>query len=152
METTVVPIIQSMLAPAVMISACGLLILGTNNKYTSVINRIRILSQEKRVLGTASGSDDAERLTNVDRQLAEFRRRVVLVRNSVLSYSIAVGFFTVSSLMIGLLSIVPGSPGRYVAISAFLAGMLLVLSGVAFAAREIWEGYRIVRIEIDGAN
>lgn len=152
METTVVPIIQSMLAPAVMISACGLLILGTNNKYSSVINRIRILGQEKRALGTASGADETERLANVDRQLAEFRRRVVLVRNSVLSYSIAVGFFTMSSLMIGLLSVIPGSPARYVAIFSFLSGMLLVLSGVAFAAREIWEGYRIVRIEIDGAK
>ncbi|NTW14595.1 MAG: DUF2721 domain-containing protein [Candidatus Moranbacteria bacterium] len=141
-----------MLAPAVMISACGLLILGTNNKYTSVINRIRILSQERRSLGVASDSDGMERLASIDRQLDEFRRRVVLVRNSVLSYSVAVGLFTTSSLVIGLLSVFSGSSVRYVAIAAFLSGMLLVLSGVSFAARETWEGYRIVRIEIDGAK
>ena len=43
-------IIQLMLAPAVMISACGLLLLGITNKHTSITNRIRLLNEEKRRL------------------------------------------------------------------------------------------------------
>ncbi|MBK8662785.1 MAG: DUF2721 domain-containing protein [Ignavibacteriales bacterium] len=40
-------LIQAMLAPGIMISACGLLILGMNNKYSLVVNRIRTLNEEK---------------------------------------------------------------------------------------------------------
>jgi len=40
--------IQLMLAPAVMISACGLLLLGINNKHSSITNRIRLLNEERR--------------------------------------------------------------------------------------------------------
>jgi len=40
--------IQLMLAPAVMISACGLLLLGISNKYSSITNRLRILNEERR--------------------------------------------------------------------------------------------------------
>ena len=45
---SVIQAIQLILAPGVMISACGLLLLGINNKFTSVLNRIRILTEEKR--------------------------------------------------------------------------------------------------------
>ncbi|MBK7267803.1 MAG: DUF2721 domain-containing protein [Ignavibacteriales bacterium] len=43
----VASLIQAMLAPGIMISACGLLILGMNNKYSLVVNRIRTLNEEK---------------------------------------------------------------------------------------------------------
>ncbi len=41
-------LIQIMLAPGLMISACGLLLLGMNNKYSLVVNRIRLLNEERR--------------------------------------------------------------------------------------------------------
>jgi len=46
----IVEVIQLMLAPGLMISACGLLLLGINNKYSIVINRIKVLNKEKRKL------------------------------------------------------------------------------------------------------
>ena len=47
---SIVQIIQAMLAPGLMISACGLLVLGMNNKYSIVVNRIRLLNEERRKL------------------------------------------------------------------------------------------------------
>ncbi|HEX9739900.1 MAG TPA: DUF2721 domain-containing protein [Ignavibacteriaceae bacterium] len=44
---SITEVIQLMLAPGIMISACGLLLLGMNNKYSLVVNRIRILNEEK---------------------------------------------------------------------------------------------------------
>ena len=43
---SVIQIIQLILAPAVMINACGLLLLATSSKYSSVLNRIRLLNDE----------------------------------------------------------------------------------------------------------
>ena len=48
MESPIVQLIQGMLAPGLMISGCGLLLLGMNNKYSLVVNRIRLLNEEKR--------------------------------------------------------------------------------------------------------
>ncbi len=48
MDIPIVQLIQGMLAPGLMISACGLLLLGMNNKYSLVVNRIRLLNEEKR--------------------------------------------------------------------------------------------------------
>ena len=47
--------IQLILAPGVMINACGLLLLGIGNKFSSVLNRIRILNDEKRRLHMRAG-------------------------------------------------------------------------------------------------
>ena len=46
--SSIVQIIQLMLAPGLMISACGLLLLGMNNKYSLIVNRIRLLNEERR--------------------------------------------------------------------------------------------------------
>ncbi|MBK6682755.1 MAG: DUF2721 domain-containing protein [Ignavibacteriales bacterium] len=43
----VASLIQAMLAPGIMISACGLLILGMNNKYSLVVNRIRTPNEKR---------------------------------------------------------------------------------------------------------
>ena len=40
--------IQAILAPAIMVSACGLLLLGLLNRYTVIMTRIRTLSEERR--------------------------------------------------------------------------------------------------------
>ena len=99
-------LIQLMLSPAVMISACGLLLLGANNKYSSVVNRIRLINDEKRrlVMKTSEREFTPEenlRLESTARQLKHLRVRAKLVRNSVLSYTTAAALFVLSSLLIG---------------------------------------------------
>ena len=47
---TVIQAIQLMLAPAVMINGCGLLLLSISNKFSSVVNRVRLLNEERRKL------------------------------------------------------------------------------------------------------
>jgi len=52
---SIIQVIQLILAPAVMINACGLLLLATSNKYSSVLNTIRRLNEEKRRLFRKAG-------------------------------------------------------------------------------------------------
>ncbi|MGE5399062.1 MAG: DUF2721 domain-containing protein, partial [Ignavibacteriales bacterium] len=106
-NVTVTQIIQLMLAPAVMINACGLLILGINNKYSLVVNRIRLLNEEKRHLTLKAGGRDFTyeeniRLESIAHQLRELVFRVKLVRNAVLSYTAAVALFVMTSLLIAI--------------------------------------------------
>jgi hypothetical protein len=144
---TAADIIQTMLAPGLMISACGLLILGMNNKYSLVFNRIRLLDEEKRKISRIE-AEDPEHRQNVCAQLAELRVRARRERNAILCYSTSVAAFVVTSLLIGL-SDVQGLPAlSFFTILSFLAGMVLVLAGVIFAAQEALMGYDIICLDM----
>ncbi len=146
-------IIQSMLSPAVMISACGLLLLGANNKYSSVVNRIRLINDEKRRLVMKTGEreftpEENLRLESTARQLRGLRSRAKLVRNSVLSYTIAAALFVLCSLLIGAALFQGLIELHYLSTAVFLAGMLMVFAGVVFGVLESKKGYDIVSLEI----
>jgi hypothetical protein len=150
METPIVQLIQGMLAPGLMISACGLLLLGMNNKYSLVVNRIRLLNEEKRKIFHLESTDESEssRLSNIELQISHLIERISLVRNAVFAYSMAVALFIVSSVLIGVTINTRTPAFDWLIVAFFYAGMFAVFVGIIFAAIEVWKGYRIVKIEI----
>lgn len=150
MPNSVSGLIQIMLAPGLMISACGLLLLGMNNKYSLVVNRIRLLNEERRRLRYEEEEkiNRKKRHKSIDLQIRKLNYRIILVRNAVFSYSLAVAFFIIASLMIGLNQMDTLTGMNWAVLIFFLSGMLSVLVGIIFAAIEVWKGYKIVEIEI----
>lgn len=153
MESLIVSVIQAMLAPGIMISACGLLLLGMNNKYSIVIGRIRSLNDEKRRLITPPNQgnlNEAEenRLNNINIQIDLFASRIVLIQKAVTSYYVAITFFILSSLIIGLNFLIVKQFIQVLALISFLTGMLSVVVGVFYAAKEIKMGLDIANAEI----
>lgn len=150
---SIVEVIQLMLAPGLMISACGLLLLGMNNKYSLVVNRIRILNEEKRRFVNKAAEKDFSyeeniRLESISRQLSALTFRVRLVRNAVFSYTIAVALFVITSLLIGTQYLFELQGISFLITIFFLLGMLSVLIGVIYAANETIKGYRIIHLEV----
>ena len=148
---TISEIIQGMLAPGIMISACGLLLLGMNNKYSMVVNRIRSLDEEKRKLHSIeSGLNDHQkkRLNSIIQQTYKLAFRVKLVRNAVISYSIAVALFIMTCLSIGIQYTIDSVNFTGAVIVFFLLGMASVFTGILFACHEVMKGYEIIKIEI----
>jgi hypothetical protein len=146
-------IIQLMLAPAIMISACGLLLLGINNKYSMVVNRIRLLNEEKRELLLKFGTEPTTtevnvRIESTSIQINELVYRAKLVRNSVLSYTTAVALFVGTSLILGVSSVMSMGKLNYLILASFLCGMAFVLIGVVYAGMETKKGYDIVLYEV----
>lgn len=126
-----------MLAPAVMISACGLLLLGINNRYSLVVNRIRLLNEEKRRLFVKVGDKPLSttenlRLESIARQIELLVYRVRLIRNSALSYVAAVALFVLTSLLLGFGYLLSIDYLNFPIVIAFLLGMILVLTGALF--------------------
>jgi len=152
--SSIVQIIQLMLAPGLMISACGLLLLGMNNKYSLIVNRIRLLNEERR--RSLRKLEDKEfalhenvRFESISKQLNKLTFRVKLVRNAVLSYTIAVALFVLTSLLIGFGYLFDITRLNSFITILFLFGMLSVLFGVIFAAYETYKGFEIVKFEVD---
>jgi len=150
----VVEVIQLMLAPGIMISACALLILGMNNKYSTVVNRIRLLNEERRRMivknsGKEFSYDENIRFESISQQLHRLAYRINLVRNAVVSYTVAVALFVLTSILIGINSrMAPLMQFDGAIIIVFLCGMVSVLIGITAAAIEAIKGYEIIQLEI----
>lgn len=152
-NSSIVQIIQLMLAPGLMISACGLLLLGMNNKYSLVVNRVRLLNEERRRFliknsGKDFGYEENIRLESISKQITALLKRVRLVRNAVLAYTIAVAFFVLTSLSIGLQFASEKIELTELIITLFLLGMISVLSGIIYAGYETKKGYDIIHLEV----
>ncbi|MGD0036569.1 MAG: DUF2721 domain-containing protein [Bacteroidota bacterium] len=151
---SVIQAIQLILAPGVMISACGLLLLGINNKFTAVLNRIRILTEEKRkIIFNAAERDfhpaENHRIESITRQVAGLLNRARLIRDSVSCYLGAVGLFVVTSLLIGADYFMPMLLLGYLILTMFLCGMVVVFIGVIFGVVDTMKGYNIVKFEVE---
>jgi hypothetical protein len=146
--------IQLMLAPAVMISACGLLLLGISNKYSSINNRIRLLSEERRRIhnkikdGGELDYMETTRHQSIARQLTDTLDRSKLVRNSISFYVTGLFLFILTSLVIGLDSILVTKVTDYIAVFVFILGMISVGIGLVFSLKETLKGYKIIELEV----
>jgi hypothetical protein len=146
--------IQAILAPAIMVSACGLLLLGLLNRYTVIMSRIRALNEERRRL-VRSTTPPAEaqpveitRLASVIRQLDHLVDRVRLLRNAVMCQVVAVGCFVLSSLLIGLRVAGPEWLKLVHPLPVFVTGMAVLFAGVVFEGTDVLRAYRTIRLEV----
>ncbi len=150
----IVKMIQFMLAPAVMISACGLLLLGVNNRYSSIANRIRLLNDERRrlVLKFKDGKEldyiESNRLASIKKQLDQLFCRLGYVKNCIVFYSTGIFLFIITSFLIGLDFIFDFRSGIVLMMISFIAGMIAVGIGILFALKEITRGHKIIELEI----
>jgi len=146
--------IQAILAPAIMVSASGLLLLGLLNRYTVIMSRIRALNEERRRL-VRSTTPPAEalpveitRLASVIRQLDDLVDRVRFMRNAVMCQVVAVGCFVLSSLLIGLRVAGPEWLKLVHPLPVFVTGMAVLFAGVVFEGTDVLRAYRTIRFEV----
>jgi len=151
---TAIQAIQAILAPALGISAVGLLLLALMNRYSTIVNRIRLLNDEKRRYvrhlsekGDLSYTDNS-RYMSIRKQTEDLLVRSGLVRNAVLSMQTAVAMFVLSSIAIGLNLFVSSDVFRILPLIVFMVGMVGILVGVAFAGIEVYRSFKIILLEV----
>jgi hypothetical protein len=127
-----------------MISACGLLLLGMNNKYSMVVSRIRTLNNEFRQLDKNS----TERRDSILTQLPLLIKRMKLVRNAVWLYTLGIAMFIFSIIFLGIYLLYGKTNFTTISsLTLFVIALLSVLLGVFYAAKEVRLAYKILRIE-----
>ena len=151
---TGVEAIQAILAPALGISATALLLLSLQNRYSLIINRIRLLNEERRryslklVEKSELGYNENIRYISVMNQIQKMLARCRDVRNSILFIQGSILLFVLTSVFIAVNLFVSSKFLRHLPLLLFAAGMLLVLAGVLFSARDVLNSYRITEIEV----
>jgi len=152
---TAIQAIQAILAPALGISAVGLLLLGLLNRYSNIISRIRLLNEEKRKLTRTLAEKESDvaftdnfRYLSVRKQTGELLLRSSLIRNSILWLQASAGLFVLASLAIGLNLFVSNDFLEGLALIIFMTGMVGVFIGIVYAAIEVYRSFKIVLIEV----
>lgn len=97
-------ILGAMITPAVLISACGTLIMSTSSRLGRVVDRIRALTAEAEKLEDgqvpAGRADDKRDL--IRDQLAELLLRLGLLQRAIATLYAAVGLLVMCSLLVGV--------------------------------------------------
>jgi hypothetical protein len=147
--------IQAILAPALGISAVGLLLLALNARYSTIVNRIRLLNDEKRRFNKLIADNvelnytETARYNSIRTQMDGLLQRSRLVRNAILSLQFGIALFVITSVMIGLNFFIPTALFHSTTLLIFIGGMLCVLGGVLSAGKEIHRSFKIVLIEVN---
>ncbi len=68
--SSAVAVLTAMMTPAVLISACGSMILSTSHRLGRVVDRVRALSDKLEELAEKRGSETGETTENEWRQLS----------------------------------------------------------------------------------
>jgi hypothetical protein len=99
-------VLTAMITPAVLISACGALILSTSTRLGRVTDRVRLLIDRFEELAKGDGDVELyeERRAHTFDQLDRLTTRSRLLQRSMTVFYLALGVFVATSVAIGLVA------------------------------------------------
>lgn len=100
-------LLAAMITPAVLISACGLLVMSTSARLGRVVDRVRSLSEALESLQAGPAEAAALRRREILAQLDLLIMRGRLIQRALTGYYVAVGVFVGTILAIALVAFLP---------------------------------------------
>src|SRR5205085_2063982 len=152
--SSVLAVLTAMITPAVLISACGSLILSTSTRLGRVVDRVRELSDrfERMAHDDKEIALAKEKRAMIFDQLDRLTSRARILQRSMTSFYLALGIFVATSFAIGMVAIlhtrqgwIPVALGLLGAAFLFYGSILQILEArlaLATTYREmdfIWE-------------
>jgi hypothetical protein len=95
-----------MITPAVLISACGSMILSTSTRLGRVVDRVRALADKLEELAMKPASEAGERQAIIFAQLDKLTSRARILQRAMVSFYLCLGMFVATSVAIGVVAIV----------------------------------------------
>jgi hypothetical protein len=144
--------IELILAPVVMVSACGILLTGMLNHYGNINDRIRRLTVERLQLSQLRPMEGhevlaGERLVEIDHEVPMLVARHRQVQHAILLGNMAVAILVFSMFIIAATALSHSSAVGTVALFVFLSGTAALLGSAAFMALEVRSSHRSVSYE-----
>lgn len=128
--STAVAVLTAMITPAVLISACGSMILSTSSRLGRVVDRVRGLSDKLEELARHNADETKERQGLIFSQLDMLTSRARILQRSMVAFYLATGMFVATSVAIGLVAVIPSSPRyNYVPVAVGLFGACFLFYG-----------------------
>jgi hypothetical protein len=109
--SSAIAVLTAMITPAVLISACGSMILSTSARLGRVVDRTRFLLDKLEELAQTQW-EDKERQAMIFEQLDKLTSRARILQRAMVTFYLATGMFVATSVAIGIVAVIPSSP-RY---------------------------------------
>jgi hypothetical protein len=134
--------IQLILAPVVMVTACGILLNGMLAHYSAINDRLRAMAQERLGLALVRPDEDhvdlaCERLAEIDHQVPTLISRHHQMHHAIVLTNGAVVTLILSMFVIGAAALDDSNPLGTVALLVFLAGTAALMAAAAFMVLEV---------------
>ncbi len=103
-----IAVLTAMITPAVLISACGSMILSTSSRLGRVVDRVRALSDRLEEMFAIAGETELAkaRQAAIFAQLDKLTSRARILQRSMVTFYLALGMFVATSVAIGIVAIV----------------------------------------------
>lgn len=132
-----IAVLTAMITPAVLISACGSMILSTSTRLGRVVDRVRVLSERFEAIANSNESPTVsmERQEIIFQQLDKLTSRARILQRCMVTFYLSLGMFVATSVGIGIVpfthnqryNIIPVGLGLAGACFLFYGSILLIL-------------------------
>ena len=130
-SNSAIAVLAAMITPAVLISACGSMILSTSSRLGRVVDRVRGLSDkwESMTDDEKQTADAMERQAVTFEQLDKLTSRARILQRSMVVFYLAVGMFVATSVAIGVVAFTNNPRYNVVPVALGLAGACFLFYG-----------------------
>ena len=148
---TLIKTINLIIAPVVMITACGIMLNGLMVRYSWLSDRSRSMDQEYLSLlecDVAESQLKSDRLHHLNHLIADVLKHHHQVRDVLVLIYLAIVFFVLDMLFIAL-AIANNNPWlNQLVIITFLAGIAILLVGMLLISHELRTSHHSVQLEV----
>ena len=130
-SSAAIAVLTAMITPAVLISACGSMILSTSSRLGRVVDRVRALSDK--LDGMADRNEHGEAATErqkvIFEQLDKLTSRARLLQRCMVTFYLSLGMFVATSVAIGVVAFTGNARHNLIPVALGLAGACFLFYG-----------------------
>ncbi|HEY0765484.1 MAG TPA: DUF2721 domain-containing protein [Pyrinomonadaceae bacterium] len=126
-----IAVLTAMITPAVLISACGSMILSTSSRLGRVVDRVRALADrlEDMAAGDQRAPAQVERQASIFQQLDKLTSRARILQRCMVTFYLSLGMFVATSVAIGIVPFAGHQRYNMVPVVLGLAGACFLFYG-----------------------
>jgi Protein of unknown function (DUF2721) len=147
--SSAVAVLTAMITPAVLISACGSMILSTSSRLGRVVDRVRALSDKLEELAEKHADDTREREAIIFAQLDKLTSRARILQRSMVAFYLCLGMFVATSVAIGVVAILGNTRYTIVPVILGLVGACFLFYGSMLLIFEARLALSTIHAEMD---
>jgi len=146
-----IAVLTAMITPAVLISACGSMILSTSTRLGRVVDRVRTLSDriENMPERNDGGASTTERQAIIFNQLDKLTSRARILQRCMVTFYMSLGMFVATSVAIGIIPFAGAQRYNMVPVVLGLAGACFLFYGSVLLILEARLALSTIHAEMD---
>lgn len=146
-----IAVLTAMITPAVLISACGSMILSTSSRLGRVVDRVRALSDrlEEMAARNESGPAHIERQASIFQQLDKLTSRARILQRCMVTFYLSLGMFVATSVAIGIVPFTGNQRYNMIPVALGLAGACFLFYGSVLLIHEARLALSTIHGEMD---